>query len=188
MITDCLRNGGIILYPTDSVYGYACDLSNRKAIQRLARIKKIQPGKAKFSLICSDIQMISEYTRQFSRQVFRILNRCLPGPYTFILEANREVRNLLGQKKSTVGIRIPGTPLPRMIVEELGRPLVNTSLHAEDEIIDYLTDSEEINEQFGHEVDMVIRCGSAGNQPTTIADLTGDEAVIIREGAGPINW
>ncbi len=173
-----------MIYPTDTIYAYGCLLQSKHAIQQMARLKGLNPKKARFTLICRDIQMISSFTQQFDRQTFRTLNRYLPGPYTFILTANKAVSKCLDQKLATIGVRIPDHPFTRLLSQELDQPLLSTSLHAEDEIIDYLTDPEEIYDIHHHAVDLIAGCGMGGNVPSTIIDLTGDEAQLIRQGLG----
>jgi tRNA threonylcarbamoyl adenosine modification protein (Sua5/YciO/YrdC/YwlC family) len=183
-VVECLRKGGVVIYPTDTIYGIGCDIFNKKAIERVCRIKGIKPKNLNLSFICSDLSNISEYVRRIDTPVFKLLKRTLPGPYTFILESSTKVPKILDANKKTVGIRIPDHPIPRMIVEGLGNPLVTTSIKDDDEIIEYTTDPEIIYEELKHEVDIVIDAGYGGNIPSTIVDLTGVEPVIIREGLG----
>ncbi len=183
-IVDLLRQDKLMIYPTDTVYAYGCLLPSKQGIQQIIRLKELNPKKARFTLICRDIQMISSFTKQFDRHTFRLLNRYLPGPYTFILAANKEVSKCLGQKMATVGVRIPEHPFTRLLSEQLDHPFLSTSLHARDKIVDYLTDPEEIYKIHHNDVDMVIGCGPGGNVPSTIIDLTGDEPQLIRQGLG----
>jgi tRNA threonylcarbamoyl adenosine modification protein (Sua5/YciO/YrdC/YwlC family) len=183
-VVDILRNGGVIIYPTDTVYGLGCDIFNQKAVERIARIRGIKPEKANFSFICSDLSHLSDYTRHISNPNFKLLKTYLPGPYTFILEASNNIPKLFKNKKKTVGIRIPNHNIPLALVRELGNPLLTTSIHDFDEIIDYTTDPELIHENLGHLVDVVIDGGFGNNIPSTIIDCTSDTPVLIRQGLG----
>lgn len=183
-VVDCLRNGGVIIYPTDTIYGLGCDLFNAKAVQRLCRLKNIKPEKINLSFICNDLSHISEYTRNLPTPVFKLMKNLLPGPYTIILEANHNVPKILDARKKTVGIRIPDHNIPRTLVKELGEPLVTTSIKAEDQILEYTTDPEEIYEEYKNLVDIVIDGGYGGNVPSTILDCTGGEPVLVRQGLG----
>ena len=184
VVLECLKNGGVIIYPTDTVYAMGCDVTQIRAVERVARIKGMKLEKANFSLICNSLSQLSDYTRPINNHLFRIMRRGLPGPYTFILNASNNVPRFFQSKKKTVGIRIPDHPVPVAIVEHLGNPIMTTSLHHEDEIIYYLTDPEEIYERFNKQVDIVIDSGHCGLIPSTVVDCTGDEPVIIREGLG----
>ena len=183
-ICDLLIDGGIIIYPTDTVYGIGCDIYNQKAIERIARLKGIKPEKARFSFIVPDLSHLSAYTRFVDNSVFKLMKANLPGPYTFILHANSKVPHILKSKKKTIGIRIPDNNIILEIVKELGHPILTTSIHDEDEIIEYTTDPELIHENFKEKVDLVIDGGYGGNIPSTIIDCTGSEPIILREGAG----
>ena len=183
-VVDILKNGGVIIYPTDTVYGLGCDIYNPKAVEKVARIKGIKPEKANFSFICHDLSHISEYTRHISNHVFKVMKRCLPGPYTFILPANNSLPKLFKNKKKTVGIRVPSHNIPHAIVSELGNPILTTSIHDADKFIDYTTDPELIHENFGHLVDAVIDGGYGNNVPSTILDCTTDDIQLIRQGLG----
>ena len=185
-VIDCLKKGGIVIYPTDTVYSFGCDLNNRKAVERLAKIKGVKIEKANFSLICSDLSHISDYTVQFNNAIYTLMRKALPGPYTFILNANNSVPKLFKSKKKTIGIRVPDNNIARTIVEELGNPLISSSVHNEDEILDYITDPELIHENFEKLVDIVIDGGFGKNEGSTIIDCTSGEAEIIREGLGSI--
>lgn len=186
-IVDILREGGIIIYPTDTVYGLGCDIHNQRAIERIARIKGIKPKHHNFSFICYDLSNISEYTRALSTSVFKIMRRALPGPYTFILEANNNVPKILNSNKKTVGIRVPDHSIPRLLVKELGSPILTTSIRDDDEVIEYSTDPELIFEKFRDLVDVVIDGGYGNNVASTILDCTGDEIEVVREGLGPVD-
>ncbi len=185
-VVDVLRNGGIVVYPTDTIYGIGCDLMNRKSIEQLCRIMNIKPQKLDLSFICSDLSHISEYVKRIDTSVFKLLKRSLPGPFTFILESSSKVPKILDVNKKTVGIRIPAHNIPRMIVEQLGNPLITSSIKDDDKIKEYTTDPEEIYEDFKHVVDVVIDGGAGGNIPSTIVDCTQEELMITRQGLGTI--
>jgi len=186
-VINTLKKGGIIIYPTDTVYSMACDLSNRKAVERMAQIKGVKIEKANFSLICYDLSHISDYTVQFGNNIYKLMKRALPGPYTFILNANTSVPKLFKSKKKTIGIRVPDNNIARMIVEELGNPLISTSVHDDDEILEYITNPELIHERYENTVDIVINGGYGQNEASTIIDCTSNDPEIIREGIGNIN-
>ncbi|MCD6333149.1 MAG: threonylcarbamoyl-AMP synthase [Bacteroidales bacterium] len=183
-VVDSLRNGGVIIYPTDTVYGLGCDITRQKAIERVAAIKGIKAEKTRFSFIVYDLSQLSQYSRPINNQVFKLMKHHLPGPFTFILEASGQVPKILKSKKKTVGIRIPDNPIIREIVQQLGHPILTTSVHSEDVVLDYSTDPELIHEEMGHLVDLVIDGGYGGNKPSTIVDCTDDEIRIIRQGKG----
>ncbi|SHI48729.1 L-threonylcarbamoyladenylate synthase [Aquimarina spongiae] len=185
-VVDCLRNGGIIIYPTDTVYGLGCDITNNRALEKIAKIKGVKLEKANFSFICKDLSNLSDYVRQIDNTTFKLLKRTLPGPYTFILPGSNNLPTVF-KKKKTVGIRIPDNNICTTIVEELGNPIVSTSIYDEDEVIEYTTDPELILEKWDQLVDMVIDGGYGDNIPSTIIDLTADEPVLIREGKGVID-
>ena len=184
IITDCLRDGGIVIYPSDTIYGLGCDITQIRAVDRIAQIKGIKREKANFSFICSDLSHLSDYTRPIPNNIFRLMRRALPGPFTFILNANNSVPHYFQSKKKTVGIRIPNHLVPLQIVEKLGNPIMSTSIHDEDEIIEYSTDPELIHEKYRDIVDIVVDSGHGGNIASTVVDCTGEEPVIIREGKG----
>lgn len=186
-IVDVLRSGGIIVYPTDTIYGIGCDLMNRKSVERLCHILDIKPNKLDLSFICTDLSQISEFVKRVDTPVFKVLKKSLPGPFTFILESSSKVPKILDVNKKTVGIRIPDHNIPRTIVSELGNPLITSSIKDDDHIKEYTTDPEEIYEDFKHEVDVVIDGGFSGNIPSTVVDCTGPELVLIRQGLGEIN-
>jgi len=186
-IIEVLREGGVIIYPTDTIYGIGCDLFNRKAIDKVCRIKGIKPKKLNLSFICYDLSDISNYVKRIDTPTFKVLKKALPGPFTFILESNSNVPKILNTNKKTVGIRIPNHNVPRMIVDMLGNPLVTSSIKDDDEIIEYTTDPEVIYEEFKHQVDIVIDGGFGGNIPSTVVDCTQDQFVVMREGLGDIN-
>lgn len=180
---ECLKQGGVIIYPTDTIYGIGCDIYQEKAVERVCRIKNIDPKKANFSFICRDLSHLSDFTRNIGNPVFRMLKNTLPGPYTYIMDASREVPRIMKNKKNTIGIRVPANNICAAILEELGHPIMSTSLPMEVDV-EYFTDPELIEEQFGHLVDFVIDGGAGNIVPSTVVDCTGDEPELIREGAG----
>jgi tRNA threonylcarbamoyl adenosine modification protein (Sua5/YciO/YrdC/YwlC family) len=182
-----LKKGGVIVYPTDTVYAMACDLNNRKAVERMAQIKGIKIEKANFSLICHDLSNISDYTVQFGSNIYKMMKRALPGPYTFILNANNSVPKLFKSKKKTIGIRVPDNNIARMLVEELGNPLITTSVHDDDEVLEYITDPGLIHEKYKNILELVIDGGYGQNEASTIIDCTGNEPEVIREGIGSLD-
>jgi tRNA threonylcarbamoyl adenosine modification protein (Sua5/YciO/YrdC/YwlC family) len=188
MIIECLRDGGVIVYPTDTIYGLGCDITQHKAIEKICQIKNIKPEKANFSFICNDLSHISEYTLPFDTSIYKIMRRVLPGAYTFILKANNNVPKLLKSNKKTVGIRVPDNVIARAIVQELGNPLLSTSLRQFDEVLEYYTDPYEIYNDYEKIVDIVIDGGYGGNVGSTVVDCTTGEAVVLREGAGVVDW
>lgn len=183
-VVEVLRDGGIIIYPTDTIYGLGCNIYNQKAVERICLIKGIKPQKNNFSFICYDLSNISEYTRALSTPVFKVMKKALPGPFTFILEANNQVPKILNSKKKTVGIRIPDHSISRLLVKELGQPILTTSIRDEDDVIEYSTDPELIFEKYRDLVDVVIDGGYGKNVASTILDCTGPEIEIIRQGLG----
>jgi tRNA threonylcarbamoyl adenosine modification protein (Sua5/YciO/YrdC/YwlC family) len=183
-VVDILRKGGIVIYPTDTIYGIGCDLMNRKAIERVCKIMDIKPQKLDLSFICNDLSHISEYVKRIDTPVFKVLKKALPGPFTFILESSSRVPKILDVNKKTVGIRIPDHAIPRMLVSLLGNPLITSSIKDDDHIIEYTTDPEEIYEDFKHDVDLVIDGGAGGNVPSTVIDCTGNDFVLVRQGLG----
>lgn len=180
---DTLREGGVIIYPTDTIYGLGCDIYNVKAMERICRIKGIDPKKAQFSFICCDLSHLSDYTKSISTPAFRMLRSYLPGPYTFILEASKEVPRHLKSKKDTVGIRVPDHRIAHELVKELGHPIMSVSLPMDGDV-EYFTDPEIIHDHFEKLVDLVIDGGPGGMVPSTVIDYTGSEPELIREGAG----
>ena len=182
-VVDVLRNGGLVIYPTDTVYGLGCDITNTKALERIAKIKGIKLEKANFSFICSDLSNLSDYVKQIETSTFKILKRALPGPYTFILPGNNDLPKEF-RKKKTVGIRVPDNQIVIDVVRMLGNPIVSTSIYDEDEVLEYSTDPELIFEKWQHLVDLVIDGGYGDNIGSTIIDLSGYEPVVIREGKG----
>lgn len=186
-VVDILSRGGIVIYPTDTVYGIGCDLLNRKAIARLCHILGIKPQKLNLSFICYDLSHISEYARKIDTPVFKLLKKNLPGPFTFILESSSRVPKILDINKKTVGIRVPDHAIPRALVQALGNPLITASIKDDDHIKEYTTDPDEIYEDFKHTVDLVIDGGPGGNIPSTVLDCTGGEIEIVRQGLGTID-
>jgi len=182
-VVDTLRDGGVIIYPTDTIYGLGCDIYNTKAIERIARIKNMDVRKAQFSFVCADLSDLSEYAKSISTPIFRMLKNALPGPYTFILEASKQVPRQLKSKKDTVGIRVPDHHITQAIIKELGHPVMSVSLPMEADV-EYYTDPEIIYELFGKQVDIVIDGGIGGTVPSTVIDCTNGEPELIREGAG----
>lgn len=185
-VVECLREGGVIIYPTDTIYGIGCDITNKMAIEKICKIKNIQLKHANFSFICKDLSHLSDYTKNVSTPIFRILKSTLPGAYTFILQASKEVPKLLQTKKSTVGIRIPNHNICQQLVEGLGNPLISTSLPMDGEDVSYYTDPEAIEDIFGQQVDIVVDGGIGSMIASTIIDCTNGEPELIREGAGSI--
>lgn len=181
-----LRDGGLVIYPTDTVYGLGCDITNSRALEKLAKIKNVKLEKANFSFVCSSLSNISDYVKQIDTPTFKILKRALPGPYTFILPGNNDLPKDF-RKKKTVGIRVPDNNIAIQIVEMLGNPIVSTSIHDEDEVIEYSTDPELIFEKWQNQVDLVIDGGYGENVASTIIDLTGHEPIIVREGKGDVS-
>lgn len=181
-----LRKGGLIIYPTDTVYGLGCDITNTKSLERIARIKNIKLAKANLSFICNDLSHLSDYVKQINTPTYKILKRALPGAYTFVLPGNNNLPKAFKNKK-TVGIRVPDNNIIREIVKELGNPIVSTSIYDEDDVIEYTTDPELIYEKWQNIVDLVIDGGYGGNQPSTVIDLSKDEIEIVREGKGNLD-
>ena len=185
-VVQVLRRGGVIIYPTDTVYGLGCDIKNQKAIETIARIRQIKPEKANFSFVCHDLSNLSEYTKPMDNATYRVLKKALPGPFTFILNASGSVPKLLSSNKKTVGIRVPDNNIAREIVRELGNPILSASLKDDDDIIEYSTDPELIHEKYENMVDLVIDGGYGGNIASTVVDVTSGEFEIIREGKGEL--
>lgn len=184
-VVETMRNGGLVIYPTDTVYGLGCDITNTSALEKIAQIKGVKLEKANFSFICEDLSNLSDYVKQIDSATFKILKRNLPGPYTFILPGNNNLPNVF-KKKKTVGIRVPDNNICRSIVSNLGNPIVSTSIYDDDEVIEYTTDPELIKEKWDKLVDIVIDGGYGDNIPSTVIDLTNAEPEVIREGKGSI--
>lgn len=181
-IVESLQQGGVIIYPTDTVYGLGCDILQQKAVERICRIKKVEPRKAQLSFVCSDLSHLSEYAKPISNPVYRLLKDHLPGPYTFILPASKMVPKILQSKKDTIGLRIPDNNIAMAIINELGRPILSASLPGE--MVEDYTDPEVMYENFRNEVDYVVDGGIGGTIPSTIVDFTGSEPILVRQGLG----
>jgi tRNA threonylcarbamoyl adenosine modification protein (Sua5/YciO/YrdC/YwlC family) len=184
-VVDTLRNGGLVIYPTDTVYGLGASIKSSKAIERLAQLKGVKVDKANFTFLFPDLSNLSEYTKQIDTPVFKILKKAFPGPYTMILPANNNLPKIF-KKRKTFGMRVPDNKILQQIITELGNPIVNISIKDDDEVIEYTTDPELIFEKWGKLVDVIIDAGYGDNQPSTIIDLSGTEPEIIREGKGDI--
>jgi tRNA threonylcarbamoyl adenosine modification protein (Sua5/YciO/YrdC/YwlC family) len=184
-VVDIIRKGGLVIYPSDTVYALGCDIKNTRALERVAHLKGIKLEKANFSFVCEDLSNLSDYVRQINSATFKILKRALPGPYTFILPGNNNLPNVF-KKKKEVGIRVPANSIVQAIVHELGNPIISTSIYDEDEVIEYTTDPELIYEKWQHLVDVIVDGGYGDNVPSTVIDLTGDEPQLIRQGKGSL--
>lgn len=184
-VVDVLRNGGLVIYPSDTVYALGCDITNNRALERVAQLKGVKLEKANFSFVCEDLSNMSDYVKQIDSATFKLLKRALPGPYTFILPGNNNLPTVF-KKKKEVGIRVPDNAIVRALVNGLGNPIISTSIKDEDEVIEYTTDPELIFEKWEKLVDVVIDGGYGGNIPSTVIDLTGAEPVLIREGKGSL--
>lgn len=185
-IVKVLQNGGLVIYPTDTVYGLGCDITNTKALEKIAKIKGVKLDKANFSFVCNDLSHLSDYVKQIDTATYKLLKRALPGPYTFVLPGSNSLPNVF-KKKKTVGIRVPDNPIALEIVRALGNPIVSTSIHDDDDVIEYTTDPELIFEKWQHKVDIVIDGGYGDNEASTVIDLTSDEPVVLREGKGSLD-
>ncbi len=183
-VVTCLRDGGVVIYPTDTVYGIGCDINKQRAVERVCKIKGINPEKANFSFICSDLSHLADFTKPIDTVTYKVMKKALPGPFTFILEANNNVPKLFKSKKKTVGIRIPDNIICLEIVRQLGNPIMSTSVHDDDEIIEYTTDPELIHEKYRDVVDIVIAGGYGNNEASTVVDCTEGDFEIIRQGLG----
>jgi len=185
-VVEVLREGGVIIYPTDTIYSIGCDMMNQKAVAKVAAIKGLKPEKANFSIICYDLSHISEYAR-IDTPDYKMMKKSLPGAFTFILNATGSVPKIFKNKKKTIGIRVPDNNIARTLVNELGNPLIATSVHDDDEILEYITDPELIHEKYGSQVDIVINGGPGKNEASTIVDLTNQSTEIIRQGLGELD-
>lgn len=185
-VVDALRDGAVIIYPTDTVYGLGCDITNNAALEKVAQLRGVKLDKANFSFICQDLSNLSDYVRQIDTPTFKILKRCLPGPYTFVLPGNNNLPSVF-KKKKTVGIRVPDNNIARALVTGLGNPIISTSIRDEDEVLEYTTDPELILEKWDKLVDIVIDGGYGDNIPSTVIDLTTAEPEVIREGKGSVD-
>jgi len=183
-VVDVLKKGGLIIYPTDTIYGLGCDITNHKALEKIYQLRGMKPEKANLSFICYDLRHISDYIKPIDNKLFRLLKKALPGPFTFIFDASHKVPKLLSSKKKTVGIRVPDNNIAREIVRVLGNPIVSASIHDEDEILEYSTDPELIYEKFKDTVDIVIDGGYGDNMASTVVDCTAGEFEILRQGKG----
>lgn len=188
LVVEMLEKGGIIIYPTDTVYGMGCDINNQKGLEKVARLKGVNPANPNFSFIFHNLSQLSEYTKQVNNNVFKLMKKHLPGPFTFILHASNQVPKMFKSKKKTVGIRIPSNNIALEIVQELGRPILTTSIHDSDEVIEYTTDPELIYEKYRNLVDIVIDGGYGNNEASTVIDCTGEEPEIIRQGLGILEF
>lgn len=187
-VVDQLERDGVIIYPTDTVYALGCDIKSKKGLERIARIRGINPQKARFSFICSGISQVSEYTAQIDNEVFRLMKQHLPGPYTFILKAGNQVPKLLHGRRSSIGVRVPSNNIPLRIVEMLGRPIITASLkNDDDDFLEYLTDPRDVFDNLGKRVDIVIDGGLGGSEGSTVIDCTVDPPELIRQGVGEID-
>tara|TARA_R110001632_G_scaffold152588_2_gene270270 strand:+ start:6522 stop:7142 length:621 start_codon:yes stop_codon:yes gene_type:complete len=185
-VVDVLKKGGLVIYPTDTVYGLGCDITNTKALEKIARIKGVKLEKANFSFICNDLSHLSDYVKQIDTPTYKILKRALPGPYTFVLPGSNSLPKVF-KKKKTVGIRVPDNNIARAIVAELGNPIISTSIYDEDDVLEYTTDPELIFEKWQNLVDVIVDGGYGDNHASTVIDLTDSEPVIIREGKGSLD-
>ncbi len=183
-VVQVLQKGGVITYPSDTVYAFGCDITKPKAIERIAQLKGIKKEKANFSFVCADLSQLSEYTKPIDNDLYKFMRAKLPGAYTFILHASSKVPKLMQNKKKQVGIRVPDNNIPLEIVRALGNPILTTSIHDDDEIVEYMSDPELINDKYNHVVDLIIDGGYGDNVPSTVIDCTGDEYLVIREGKG----
>ncbi len=186
-VISCLNSGGIVIYPTDTIYGLGCDFKNKKAIERISQLKGIKSDKLKLSLICKDLSNLSYYAK-IDKPTFRVMNQCLPGPYTFILPASSHVPKMLSKKKKEIGIRIPNNNIINLICKQLGNPLINTSIKNDDEILNYYTDPFDIFETYKKQVDLVIDGGVGKNEPSTIVNCLNNNIELIRQGLGEVIW
>lgn len=183
-MVDILEEGGVIIYPTDTVYGIGCDITNKNAVERVARLRGLDPSKAMFSFICQDISQVTNYSKTINNDVFRVMKHNLPGPFTFILNSNNKTPKILKNRKETIGVRIIDNNIVDALVRGLGRPILTASLKTGNDITEYYTDPHEIYEQYGKRVDAVIDGGIGGTEPSTVIICTGDEPELYREGAG----
>lgn len=185
-VVECLNDGGVVIYPTDTIYGIGCDIFRQKSIERILSIVGKKDKKNALTFICHDLSNLSDYTKPIDNSVFKVMKRVLPGPYTFILEANNSVPKLLQSNKKTIGVRVPDNNIIREVVLQLGHPILSTSVKDDDEIVEYTTDPELIYERYGDMVDIVIDGGFGDNVPSTILDCTGGDIEVVREGKGDI--
>lgn len=184
IVADCLKDGGVIIFPTDTIYAIGCDIYKQKAVDRVAQIKGVRKEKANFSFICQDLSHLSEFSRPIDNAIYKLMRKNLPGPFTFILSASNNVPKIFQSKKKSIGIRVPDNNIARDIVLALGNPIMSTSVHDDDEIIEYTTDPELIYERYQNQVDIVVDGGYGDNRASTIVDCSGIEPEILREGKG----
>ncbi len=187
-VAEVLRKGGVIIYPTDTVYAFGCDIFQQKAVDRICQLRGLNPKKARLSFICKNIAEMSEYTPQIDNQTFKLLKKNLPGPFTFVLKSGNKLPKILKNNKNTIGIRVPDNNIVSHILEELGHPMLTASLKSDDEILEYFTDPFDIYEDFKKRVDIVVDGGIGGNVPSTVVDCTDDDFEILREGAGELKY
>jgi len=183
---EVLRNDGIVVVPTDTLYALACDIRSSKAFERISRLRKMKEGKGNFSFICNDLSHISDFTRPFNNTIFRLMKQCLPGPYSFILSANSIVPSIFKTNKKTIGIRVPDNPITRRIVQELGNPIMVTTVHDTNHWEEYVTDAAEIEAMMEQQVDLIVDGGNSELEPSTVIDCTGETPLLVREGKGKI--
>jgi tRNA threonylcarbamoyl adenosine modification protein (Sua5/YciO/YrdC/YwlC family) len=183
-VVNCLKKGGVIIYPTDTVYTLGCDLTHRDAYEKVCKLKDIKTNKANFSIVCYDLSHITDFTMSVPTPVYKMMKRCLPGPYTFILNGNNNLSKIYGYNKKTVGIRVPDNNIARAIVDALGAPILSASIKNEDTVLEYITDPDALYEIYENVVDIVIDGGVGGLKASTVIDYTGGEPVLVREGAG----
>jgi tRNA threonylcarbamoyl adenosine modification protein (Sua5/YciO/YrdC/YwlC family) len=187
-VVECLSKGCVVVFPTDTIYALGCSIDSVKGYERICKIIGVKPEKANFSLLCADLSHLSDFCLPIERQVYKIMRKALPGPYTFILKANNSVPKLFRSNKKTIGIRIPDCSIILEVIKELGMPLISTSIHSDNEVQDYLTDPEEIEERYNSQADLVVDGGAGGIQPSTVVDCTGADIVVVREGRGEVFW
>ncbi|MCC6690933.1 MAG: threonylcarbamoyl-AMP synthase [Bacteroidia bacterium] len=183
-VVECLSDGGLVIYPTDTVYGMGCDIFKQKSIERIARIKGINPEKANFSIICYDLSHLSDFTKPIDNRIYKVMRKALPGPFTFILEANSNIPKIFKARKKTIGIRIPNNKIALQLVQQLGNPIVSTSIHDDDEIMDYTTDPEQIHEKYKNTIDIVIDGGYGHTIASTVIDCSNNNFTVVRAGLG----
>jgi len=186
-VADCLQEGGVIIYPTDTVYTFGCDAHNKEAIEKVKKIKNLTNDKHHFSLICHDLSQVAQYAKHFDSATHKYMNSQLPGPYTFILNAKKEVSKLFGFNKKTIGVRVPDNNIAQNIVENFERPIISASLHNDDEVLTYMTDPDQIHEKFEKSVDIVIDGGPGDFKGSTVVDFSGEEPQLVREGKGALS-
>jgi tRNA threonylcarbamoyl adenosine modification protein (Sua5/YciO/YrdC/YwlC family) len=186
-VVEILRQGGVVIYPTDTVYGIGCDLMSKQGLSKLLKIKGLKAKSLNFSFLCTDLSQISEYTKPIPNQVFKTMKKCLPGPFTFLLPANSHLPKILDQSKRTVGVRVPDNNIVMTLVAHLGNPILSASIKDQDEIVEYTTDPSIICDDYGNLVDCIIDGGLGGNEPSTVVDCAQDDIILIREGAGDID-